>query len=287
MKKLLTTFILITVFITGCSNNSSYNSYMERGKTAVVEAEYDKAKDFFSLALEEKNKDYEAKALCEQIDIIIEAIKLEENNKFEEAVNLYNKIEDIDSKTDTIKNTANKLKEECNQILEKIKHIENSFSDVEKLINEKKYSKAKDNINKTINIIENDKNLNDKLVKAKDLLATCDKNMDVENKKKEELEQENEKSVNKNTNLNKVYCGSGNHYVNKINYTEELSQCNGCFISRDLSSSSFNADCTNCGLESTVSRLTGICSSCDTKILPAVKTIYEDGTVIFDDGSKW
>lgn len=287
MKKLLITFILTIVFITGCSNNSLYNSYMEQGKTAVVEAEYDKAKEFFSLALEEKNKDDEAKALCEQIDNLIEAIKLEEDNSFEEAVNLYNKIEDIDSKTDTIKNTASKLKEECNQILEKVKNIENSFSDVEKLINEKKYSEAKDSINKTINIIENDENLNDKLVKAKELLATCDNNIDTKNRKKEEFEQQNKESENKNTNLNKVYCDSGNHYVYKVNYMEELSRCMGCSVSRDFSSSSLNEDCTNCGSEFTVSRLTGVCSSCSTKVLPAVKIVHENGTVIFDDGSKW
>ncbi|MEG2848512.1 MAG: hypothetical protein RR904_07120 [Bacilli bacterium] len=57
MKKILGILILCMISITGCSNNSSYDSYIEQGKIAVIDEQYKKAKEFFDLAVEEKSND--------------------------------------------------------------------------------------------------------------------------------------------------------------------------------------------------------------------------------------
>lgn len=114
MKKTLGILMLCMVFITGCSNSTSDNSYIEQGKTATI----DIAKEYFTLALEEKTNHTEAKALCDKTDKLIEAIKLSEESKFQEAINICDEINDIDSKTDVVRNASNKLKEECNSNME-------------------------------------------------------------------------------------------------------------------------------------------------------------------------
>ena len=54
-----------------------------------------------------------------------------------------------------------------------------------------------------------------------------------------------------------------------------------------LGTTGYYEDCPVCGNTCVVSRYTGKCQYCGEKIYPAVKKIYDDGTVILEDGSTW
>lgn len=79
---------------------------MTNGKTAVANKEYEKAENFFSLALEEKNNDKEADALEKQVANLNEALKLKENKKYKEAIKLCEEVNSIESDSDIIKKAS-------------------------------------------------------------------------------------------------------------------------------------------------------------------------------------
>ena len=73
MKKLLSLLVVCCILITGCQKSeesSSFDKYMEEGKTAVASEQYEKALKFFSLAKEEKSDDIEANALYNQSKVL-------------------------------------------------------------------------------------------------------------------------------------------------------------------------------------------------------------------------
>jgi len=124
MKKIAVLLILLSTLITGCSKNEESNSferYMEEGKRAIASDEYEVASKFFSLAIEENNKDTEAKALYNQSNNLVEALQSIEDEKYDEAIQLCDAAEKISSKSNMIKDVAKSLKEECNTLLKKSK----------------------------------------------------------------------------------------------------------------------------------------------------------------------
>lgn len=68
---------------------------------------------------------------------------------------------------------------------------------------------------------------------------------------------------------------------------DETNRCQGCEVRRSLSSTFTYEDCPVCGKTCAVSRYSGKCEYCGEKVYPAVKKIYDDGTVILEDGSTW
>jgi len=287
MKKILMIILGCTMFITGCNNNSAYNDYMEKGKSSIVEEEYEKSKEYFSLAMEEKKDDKESKALYEQTNYLTEAIRLKHEGNTEDAITSCEKIIGLKSESDVIKKVSEKLKkeyeEELNKLDEKIKEIEEKIKDAEDMIKAKKYSKAKISLGEILEKFEQYEGLSDKVLEIKELIKKCDKKIKEIDTKKSQINN----SKSKSNNGNKVYCSSCGKYVNKKNYESEMfNKCNGCIISRDLSSSMMNSDCENCGGYECVTRMNGICNSCNVKVAPAVSDILEDGTVIFEDGTR-
>ncbi|WP_434796350.1 lysozyme inhibitor LprI family protein [Terrisporobacter vanillatitrophus] len=124
MKKVAVLLILLSTLITGCSKNKESNSferYMEEGKRAVASEEYEVANKFFLLAMEENNKDTEAKALYNQSKNLVEVLKSIEDEKYDVAIQLCDAIEKVSSKSNIIKDVAKSLKEECSTLLEKLK----------------------------------------------------------------------------------------------------------------------------------------------------------------------
>ena len=70
--------------ITGCSknDNQSFEKYMEEGKIAIANQEYDKALNFFTLALEENKDDTDVKSLYNQTKNLVEAIDSKEKKNY-------------------------------------------------------------------------------------------------------------------------------------------------------------------------------------------------------------
>lgn len=158
MKKFIVIFGILFLFSI-FYNNFSFNKYMEEGKEAVINEEFGKAKDLFQRAVNKKNEDREARALYKQSQILIEVLKLKEENNFQDAIDLCQNINNTDSEDNRIKRFAEKLKNECNNKLKKLNEYEDSLNI---RINEGKafmsggnYDKAKTIFNEIINEIEN------------------------------------------------------------------------------------------------------------------------------------
>ena len=128
-------------------------------------------------------------------------------------------------------------------------------------------------------------------------MKTCkEKKKEAEEQAKKQEEQKQQVASNSNSNesskkssgkknSNKVWCEWKRHYVDKENFIDMTNRCQGCEVRRSLSSTFTYEDCPVCGNTCAVSRYLGKCQYCGEKIYPAVKKIYDDGTVILEDGS--
>ena len=119
MKKIIILLITLCIFVVGCGkkeDTSSYDKYLEDGKTAAANEEYDKAKNFFSLAKEENSNEEEADALYKQTNNLVEAIDSKEKKHYDVAIQLCSSIERINSESDIIKSVAKDLKKECENL---------------------------------------------------------------------------------------------------------------------------------------------------------------------------
>lgn len=166
MKKILILVTLMALLLTGCGS-SKYDSFMEQGTTAVTEAKYEEALDFFAQALEEKSDDPEAKALETQTDYLVSAIKLEGEEKYEEAIALLEKIQAVESESDVVKTAAEPILADC-----QVKYEES-----QKLINK---------INKAV----------DKIKNSDEVKQTIDKSKEVLDKSKDALNDAKDKATN-------------------------------------------------------------------------------------------
>ncbi|HBI94536.1 MAG TPA: hypothetical protein DDY58_20070 [Terrisporobacter glycolicus] len=116
MKKIIMVLTILCLFVVGCSkkeDTSSYEKHLGDGIIAAANEEYDKAKELFSLAKDEKSNEAEAYALYNQTNNLIEAIDSKQKKHYDIAIQLCTSIEQIDSKSDIIKSAAKDLKKKC------------------------------------------------------------------------------------------------------------------------------------------------------------------------------
>ena len=121
MKKIFIILTLCILSITGCSKqeeSQSFEKYIEEGKMAIANQEYEKALNFFTLAKEEK-EDEEVNSLYNQTNNLVEAIDSREKENYTVAIQLCETISKMESKTNIIKEAAEKLKKECNELMKK------------------------------------------------------------------------------------------------------------------------------------------------------------------------
>lgn len=285
MKKKL--IILITIVLgvlaVGCSNNEvnqQYEQAMADGKSKVIEEEYDKAIDYFKLALESKEDDAEAKNLIEQLNLLLEVEDAESHGAYFFQIGKLEKIEAIKTETNVVKEKASKYKELA------IKNIDDWINDIENSVNNAEYDKAQEDIDFILKDLKKYDCLKDQLERCNKLLETC-----------KEKKKEAEKQVSNNS--EKVWCSgvgigyeiNSGHYVDKnnaiLNYGVTGSLCYGCMLKKQLGSTGYYEDCPVCGNTCAVSRYYGKCQYCGEKVYPAIKKIYDDGTAILEDGTKF
>lgn len=183
MKKIIMVLTILCLFVVGCSkkeDTSSYEKHLGDGIIAAANEEYDKAKELFSLAKDEKSNEAEAYALYNQTNNLIEAIDSKQKKHYDIAIQLCISIEQIDSKSDIIKSAAKDLKKKCEDYkknpskAEKEEKKEKKEKKEEKEKKEKKEEKeaAKNQPkeeSKTVKNIKSD--YKNKADKAKDLAA--------------------------------------------------------------------------------------------------------------------
>ena len=118
MKKIIMLLLVLSMFVVGCSkeDNSSYDKYLEEGKTAIANQEYEKGRNFFTLAKEANSNDNEANALYNQTNNLVEAISSKENKHYDVAIQLCETILSMNSESDIVKSAAKDLKNECEKL---------------------------------------------------------------------------------------------------------------------------------------------------------------------------
>ena len=195
MKKIAIPLLGI-LLLTGCSNKA-YDDAMNEGKLAMASKDFNKADSMFSLAVEEKSSDKEAKALLSQTDKLIEATKLKDEGEIEKSKKVCEEILKIESESDVVKKAANVMLEEINKSIEENdktkKSIESKISEAEELIDTYNYEDAKSKLNKISEEIENNKALKSYLNKIKELQKKCDDEIEAIKIKEESKKQEEDK----------------------------------------------------------------------------------------------
>lgn len=162
---------ILCLFAVGCSkkeDTSSYDKHLGDGIIAAANEEYDKAKELFSLAKDEKSNAAEAYALYNQTNNLIEAIDSKQKNHYDIAIQLCASIQQIDSKSDIIKSAAKDLKKKC----ENFKNNPNKAEKEEKKEKKEEKEVVKDQPKEESTTVKNIKSdYKNKADKAKDLAA--------------------------------------------------------------------------------------------------------------------
>ena len=198
MKKRLIILVVLVlgILVVGCTNNKAetseqsegisqeYKDAMSKGKSNVIEDEYDKAIDYFKLALESKKDDTEAKNLIEQLNLLVEAEDSEEHGAYFFQIEKIDKINNIKTETDVVKDKANEYKKTV------LKNIDESIDSFEEEINDGKYKSAQKDLEDTIEECKKSDSLNEQLDRCNELLKTCkEKKKEAEEQAKKEEEQ--------------------------------------------------------------------------------------------------
>lgn len=220
MKKLyvILLMVILAIAVVGCNNkseeiNQQYEQAMADGKSKVIEEEYDKAIDYFKLALEFKKEDTQAMNLIEQIKILMEVISLEEAPDIDYfyQIEQIEKINNIVTQTDVVKNKANDYKEIV------IKNLDSSIDTIEDSINNGEYDTAKENLNFIIEECKKYNYLEEQVEKCNKLLDVC-----KEKKKEKQTKKEQQKQESSNSNGSRKESSSNNSDTFTKNDAKEL-----------------------------------------------------------------
>ena len=82
MKKIIMVLTILCLFVVGCSkkeDTSSYDKHLGDGIIAAANEEYDKAKELFSLAKDEKSNEAEAYALYKEVQKALSVLTEKDN----------------------------------------------------------------------------------------------------------------------------------------------------------------------------------------------------------------
>ncbi|WP_242296186.1 MULTISPECIES: hypothetical protein [unclassified Bacillus cereus group] len=170
MRKLLTVIGITCLMLGGCSNGD-FEKEMDAGKTALTNKEYKNALSSFERALDEKKDDSDAIVLVEQTKIMIEAVKLKEETKIEESIQLFEKVENTKNGNNALIKQAKEERTALLAILEQKKKYSEQLVKSEELINKKNYAEAKDILNKLVSETKDNKNLEEYNKRASGLIT--------------------------------------------------------------------------------------------------------------------
>lgn len=167
----------INVNVYGCA--SRVNKYIQEGKLALNNAEYNDAMDNFDKALNEDKENKEAKTLRDIITKYNEAKRLYEEDNLESALksieNTPKEYEDYN-----IRNDLGKLKDKIRIKLGNKEKVDEEIEKAQNLIKNKKYSESKD----IIKIIKNKDLTLEQEEKIENLVDIINRNINKTNKYK-------------------------------------------------------------------------------------------------------
>ena len=133
MKKILVILsCLLSFMLVSCGDNGTSQKAIEDGKTALVNQEYEKAKEFFERALEEDRNNSEASDYLDLSCDYIELLDMVKNEEFEDLDEILSKIESnkelelIKEDYEIVKKNALKKKDDLSKNKDKDSKKENT-----------------------------------------------------------------------------------------------------------------------------------------------------------------
>ena len=148
-KHIIITLIVIIIIIAACGigfyvyKNSAINKQLEKADSLVNESEYDKALAQYELILDNDSDNKKAKEAKEMLEEYLDAKKLYDEGKLDEAKESIEKINKSYESYNNFKDNIEGLREKINEGLKTNKDIDSSISKARDLIENKKYEEAK------------------------------------------------------------------------------------------------------------------------------------------------
>lgn len=221
--KQLPIIILLATMLSGCTD-STFNKSMDAAKNALASKEFDKASGLLELALQEKENNEEAKLLKNQIDELISIKELSSDEKFEEAIELCNKLKSRNDINDIILNEVNIMMEYLPRKLSEIEseNFRKEIEVAEELVNSKKYEYSKELLEELKKDIRDTTTYMESLNKINSLLEKCEKGI-------KEKELNNKVSSNKVINNNNTETRQAMHIREALEILDEKLGCSMSF----------------------------------------------------------
>ncbi|WP_409021809.1 hypothetical protein ACE83Q_05885 [Dellaglioa sp. P0083] len=158
--------------------NKNYNTAMKNGKTAIQDAKYTEAENYFDVALKKKSNDATAQAYKTQVThykAVLNKTEARQYSKAKDAISIV--LADHDGSA-VIKKRATNLKKELTTVLEKRTLFTKTYNEAMNLNTEYSYTASNDKLTEILNDSSIDKNYySDLKEKATDLQQKNDKNL--------------------------------------------------------------------------------------------------------------
>lgn len=141
-KVLIILACILSLFIVSCGMNGTSKKAIEEGKVAIVSKEYEKARDLFQLAVNEDDKNTEAKNLLDLSNNYIELLNMINNGEYENVDELIDRIEK-NEQLDIISANYKETKKAILENKEIVIKFKNEILSIETLLNEGNIDEAK------------------------------------------------------------------------------------------------------------------------------------------------
>src|SRR5699024_7381108 len=114
--------LFFSLTLSGCGNQpDEYNEAVDHGTASIAAEEYDKAKAYFELALEEEPEDEQSQNILEQLAAYQEAVNYLENDELEKALSHAERIGEITKGSKDLNEQSEALIKEIQENIEKRK----------------------------------------------------------------------------------------------------------------------------------------------------------------------
>lgn len=136
MRNKITAALLgLSIILGGCSSKEDeiYQSSIEKGLDAVTEENFNKAEGLFEVALDAKEDDVKVKAYINQVKLILEANKLVNENRIQEAIQSLDKSIKVKQGSEIISGVSKDKVEELTLLLENQNKYSATLSEAKKL----------------------------------------------------------------------------------------------------------------------------------------------------------
>ena len=147
-KAVTMAFIVLLLILGGCSSKTDelYQESIRKGMDAIAENQFSKAEGLFEVALETKESDVSAKAYLNQVQLILKADNLVEQNNIGEAVKLLDESINIKEGSKVIASKSKDKKETLFAFQENEKNYNALLADAKNLSQTGNYQKSNEKL---------------------------------------------------------------------------------------------------------------------------------------------